>query len=178
MTEKQLVIEGISLGYEGYFDTNALYNFIDRYTRERGWDKQDVLHDIKNKESYRDIYLDLRPSKTISDYAKFMMKIIVNMTHVTDEIIELDGKKIKTNKGKVNITLNGFMMTDYEGDWQSSAKWTFMKTIYDKFIFRSHTEDFENMLKDEVHRLRNEISAFLNIKKHVDSQANRTYDSP
>jgi hypothetical protein len=56
MGEKLVVVKDLKLGYEGYFDSQKLYQLIDRFTQERGYDKNDVLHEVKVKEDGK--YID------------------------------------------------------------------------------------------------------------------------
>lgn len=169
MGEKNLVVEGLTVSYEGYFHCNDLNHLIRRFTRERGYDPKDVMHEVKVKEDGRYIVLDLRPSKAISDYVKFAIQTKISMNKVTDAEIDLDGKKVKINRGSVKVVINGFMFTDYEGDWQSSARAVFFKILFDKFIYKRHVDDFKGILAKDCNLLRNEISSFLNLHKYIKS---------
>lgn len=169
MTEKSIVVEGLTVSYEGYFHSNDLNKLIRRFTKERGYDPVDVMHEVKVKEDGRYIVLDLRPKKDVSDYVKFVIQTKIALNKVTDAEIDIDGKKLKINKGSAKIVINGFMFTDYEGDWQSSPKTVFFKLLFDKFIYKKHTDDFKGMLTKDCNLLRNEISSFLNLHKYIKS---------
>jgi hypothetical protein len=170
MAEKKVVVENIGIAYEGIMDVNAIYNFIDHWVADRGWDKNDVMHEVRNKETHREIFLDLRPAKIISDYVKYQLITKATFSNIVDTEVEIDGKKMKLQKGSVKLAFRGVMITDWEGDLQSNAKVIILKTIYDKFIYRRHMADFEGSLKDEVYRLRNEVSSYLNITKYANSR--------
>lgn len=169
MGEKNLVVDGLTVSYEGYFHCNDLNRLIRRFTESRGYDPKDVMHEVKVKEDGRYIVLDLRPDKKVSDYAKFIVQTKIAMNKVTDAEIEIDGKKVKINHGSVKVVINGYLMTDYEGDWQSSPRAVFMKLLFDKFIYKRHVDDLQGMLKTDCNNLRNEISSFLNLHKYIKS---------
>ena len=167
MGEKRLLVEGLTVSYAGYFHAKELHKLIRRFTAERGYDPHDVLHEVKVKEDGRYIILDMRPDKTVSDYVKFRIQIKLVMDKITDAIIEIDSKKIKINNGSVKATINGFILTDYESDWQTGAKKVFFKLLFDKFIYKKHMDEMDAMLKKDCSLLRHEISSFLNINKYI-----------
>jgi hypothetical protein len=170
MSEKNIVSDAEIISYEGYFSVADIYNLINRWTAERSWDKYDKLHEVKIKEDGRHIDLYLEPNKGISDYAKFIIEIKASFSKVTDVEVEVDGKKMHLQHGSAKISLTGVIVSDYEGDWESSPKFQFLRTIYDKFVYREHTKDMAQMLKDEVKRLKNEITAHLNMNRHIISK--------
>jgi len=166
MTEKKIVVQGVSLSYEGYFDPKYLFNVIKNFTDERGYDWYEDLNEVIVKEDRRHMTLDLKPRKTISDYVKTVIQIKVAMNDITDEEIVLDGKKLMISRGAVKVTMNGIMFSDCEGDWNSKPWMVFINTVKDKFIYRDYQADFEGKLRKDIYRLKNEISAFLNLNKY------------
>lgn len=169
MGEKKIIVDGLTISYEGYFHANDLYRLINKFTLQRGYDPAEVLHELKVKEDGRYTVIDMRPTKSISDYVQFMIQTKIAYNKVTDEMIELEGKQIKINKGSVKIVINGYIFSDYEGNWESSPRAVFFKVFFDKIIFKKQTDDFNSMLKGDCMLLRNEISAFLNLHKYIKS---------
>ncbi|MFT4326734.1 MAG: hypothetical protein ACMXYK_04490 [Candidatus Woesearchaeota archaeon] len=170
MTEKKLVVEGETVSYHGIFNAKELYNLIENFANERGWDRKDYKHEVLNRETHRDIIWDLRPNATISEYAKYEIHIKGSLTNVTDIEVVLDGKKTKMQKGNVKITFVGFLFTEYEKDWQSSAGWYVFRTIIEKFIMKTHMDDYEAMIQKHVSMLKHEVSAYLNLTKYVSAK--------
>lgn len=170
MGEKLIVVKDLTVNYEGYFDSQGLYRLIDRFAMERGYDKNDTLHEVKVKEDGKYIKLDMRPEKTISDHIKFVIRTIIDIEKLTKETITVDGKEIKTNKGKVSIKFVGIVKSDYEGRWKSHPGLVFLKTIMDKYVYGTYDKDYKNMIKKDVFLLKNEISSYLNIHKYTSSE--------
>ena len=167
MAQKQIVVEGQTIAYEGIVDVNKVYSLMESWLNERGWDREDFTHEIKNREDYREIELELKPSKTVSDYVKFRMRIKVLFSKIKDLEVEMDGKKIKTQEGKVSITFMGYIESDVEGDFKSTPKFIILKTLKDKFIHKQSHDEYEAMLRRDVTTMRNEVSAYLNLNKYV-----------
>ncbi len=81
------------------------------------------------------------------------------------EIVE-GKKKLKVDQGRVLIYIDGFIEHDYEHRWDDIPLFVFLRTLYDKFIYKAYTERFEHKLTNDVHSLYNEIEKFLNTSRH------------
>lgn len=167
MGEKLVVLKDLKLGYEGYFDAQALYRLIDSFTGSRNYDKNDVLHEVKLKEDGKYIDLDLRPTKSMSDHVAFIIRLKISIEKMTKEEIVIDGAKRQINKGKISITFYGTIVSDYEGSWEANPRLVFFRTIMDKFVYGNYTKDYKGMLKKDILLLKNEISSFLNLHKYT-----------
>lgn len=177
MTEKRELIGGETIVYDGYFRLADLYSIIEAWVAERGFDKDDKLHEIKVKEEGRYVELDLQPSKQVSEYMKIIAQIRISIKQMTDEEVEIDGKIVKMNKGNIKIIFKASMFTDHEGDWESGPFIQIFQTFFEKFIFKRDIEEFERMAINEVRTLKNEVSAFLNLNKFITPHANVTLNN-
>ena len=118
MSEKKIVVESQVINYEGLFNVRDLYMLIDSLTQQKGYDKVELLNSEQVFSSKKDMVILLDPYKKITDYAKLNLWIKIIMSDIQDVEIEKDGKKIKSNKGKVTIIMQGFLHTDYEHRWE------------------------------------------------------------
>ncbi len=166
MTEKRVVVSGLKLSYSGLFNLEEFYAVFERFIKEMGYDKKEVQHDVKVFEDEKVINLDLRPTRTVSDYVQFLLVIKFNASKVRDVIVNLDGKDVKLQKGDVSVTFNGYVFTDLEGKWMSNALTYFFRVIIDKYIYAGYIKDFDSILKDDVNTLYTEMSSYLNINKY------------
>ena len=53
------------------------------------------------------------------------------------------------------------------GKWEARAEYTMIRTIFDKFLFRSKSKDYEGMVKSDATELKDELSSFLNLNKFL-----------
>src|SRR3989338_2413720 len=166
MTERKIVIDTLQLNYQGLFNMNELYLIIDKWFREKGYDK----YEKKNFEHvYKDgkqIEIEMEPWKKTTDYAKAIIKTNILVTNLKEVVIKKDKFTVKTNQGKILITFMGFLETDYEGRWESKAWVYFLRTMFDQYIYRIHTDKFEGYVAEDVNHLYNTIKAYLNIQKY------------
>jgi len=173
MTERRLVVDHLKLSYEGLFNVQELYLLIDRWVREKGFDKREVRNQEHVKPTGKYIELELQPWKKITDYARHVIKINLVLLHIKDVIVEQEGKRYKMQSGKINITLDGYLDTDYEDRWEQKPFYFFLRTIFDKFVYRTYSADFENLLIENVTQLQQALKSFLNLYRYSFGAAQR-----
>jgi len=81
------------------------------------------------------------------------------------EILDND-KKLKLDQGKVIMYLDGFIEHDYEHRWEMTPILQFLRTIFDKFIYKFYTERFEQRITYEMHQLYDNLESYFNMYKH------------
>ena len=69
-------------------------------------------------------------------------------------------------KGDVEIIMSAFLETDYASHWEKNPVYFFMRTIYDKMLFRVHIEKFESVLKDDALHLKSIIKSYLKLYRY------------
>ncbi len=163
MGERFFVIEGLSLKYDGLFSISELYKLIDEWFQRHGYEKVEKRNAEQVLETGKNIELVIEPEKFVSDYLKFTIRLKILVEDAKEVRIEQDGIKKNMNKGAVDIGFQGFLITDWEGRWEQKPSYFFWRTIFDKFVFKSHIKEYEGKLATDVHQLHNELKAFLNL---------------
>ena len=166
MVETQIIVDGETIAYEGLFDAHELFMLIDSFFHEKHWDKREIQSLEKVEPQGKIVELELQPYKKITDYVRYVIRIFIRMRNITEVEIEKDGHKIRLNKGLVNITFDGFLETDYEGRWEAKPMYIFIRTIFDKFIYKVYTGRFEAELVDTVNMLKSQIKSYLNLARY------------
>jgi hypothetical protein len=166
MSEKKLVIDQLKLTYEGIFDLNGLYRNIDAWFYEKGYDKWEHKNYEQVLPSGKDIEIELLPWKKITDYFKNIIKVRMKFTTIKDVEIEKEGVRLKLNQGKVMIIFDGYLESDYEQKWEGRPLFFFIRTIFDKYIFKGYFSQYEKWLVNDVYDLHGRIQKFLNIYRY------------
>ena len=83
--------------------------------------------------------------------------MILIIKHVKDK------KKLKIGHGRVLVYFDGYMELDFEHYGDNRPVLTFLRTIYDKFIFKAYTERFEQRLTHDMTHLYHHVMKFLNM---------------
>jgi hypothetical protein len=164
--EIQHVALGMQVNYEGIFSLSDLLTMIDSYLRRKGYAKKVESHNEKFTEKGKSLNLRLRPFKKVKSN-KLEIQLWININELTDIQKKIDGININMNKGKVNIVIDCFVLFDMRGKWEARAEYTFIRTLFDKFLFKSKSKDYEGMVKTDAVELKNEIASFLNLNKFL-----------
>lgn len=168
MTEYKNLTFGETFKYKGLIDVKGLYRLIDKWFAENGYDKLEVWNFEEVYEDGKQITLKLHPYKKISDYIKIEIRILVLLSKLKETIIEQDGVKNKLMKGEASFKFDTFVVTDYEGHWSGKPFYFFIKTLMDKFVYRSYTERYEDTLMKDKDKIKREIKSFLNMTRFGD----------
>ncbi|MCP3683956.1 MAG: hypothetical protein GY861_14830 [bacterium] len=176
MSERKLVVDHLKLTYDGLFNITMLYRTIDNWFMENGFDKREVRNQEHLKPDGKYIEIELQPWKKITDYARHVIKVQIKMLRIQDVEVEQDGLKVKVQKGRVNIIFDSYLDTDYEGRWEMKPFYFFLRTVFDKFVYRTYTSQFEDLLVEKTSNLFATIKAFLNLHKYEFGVAVRASD--
>jgi len=166
MSEKKIVVDHLTIEYNGLYDINELYSLIDEYLKEKGYNKFEKRNIEQITASGKHIELELSPWKTVSDYAKIWMKITILMTNVKEVEVEKDGIKVKLNQGNVHIVIDGYVQTDYENRWENNPVFVFMRTIIDKYVITRYIQSWDGEITDDVMHLHSNVKSFLNLYRY------------
>lgn len=164
--EIQHVATGMGVTYEGIFNYSDLIVFIESFFKKRGYTKHVLGHNEKVTKKGKEINLRLRPYREKKGN-KMEVQVWLNISNMVDIKKKVDGINLNLNKGKVKITIDCFVQTDVRGKWEARAEYTFIRTIFDKFLFRSKGKDYEGMVKADAVDLKNELKSLLNLNKFL-----------
>ena len=165
MSEKKLYLDGLELNYEGLFDLKALLKTIDGLVKQRGYGKGEKRREELIRAGGREFSMELRPVKKKTDYFVLMVKMRISITNMTDVEVVKDDARTIMNKGKVNILFDAWTTTDYELRWEQKPLFYFLRNLFERGIYKFHTDRYSDELIDDTHFIYNNIKAFLNLGK-------------
>lgn len=166
MAETRIVIDKLRVQYEGILSIPELYQLIDNWLREKGYDKAERKNVEKVTPKGKQIELVLQPWKKITDYAKIVISVRFVAEDITEVEIERDGAKIHMNQGKVSLVFDGWLVTDYDSKWEGKPIFYFLRQIFDRYIYKPYTMGYEGAVAKDVSDLHGEIKAFLNLYRY------------
>ena len=167
MGERRLVVDHLRVKYEGLFDLFELYKLIDSWLREKAFDKREVRNQEHVRQDGKYVELVLMPWKKISDYARHVVRMEIRAFKLKEVIVTMDGRKVKMNKARLDIIIDAYLDTDYEGRYETKPFYFFIRTIFDKFVYRTYSTQFEELLVENVSQLHSTIKSFLNLYGHT-----------
>jgi hypothetical protein len=165
MSEKNLYLDGLELDYEGTFDIKELLKTIDGLIKQRGYSKGEKRREEVIREKGKAFSMELRPVKKKTDYFVLMIKMRIHITDMTDVEVIKDDMKTMMNKGKVSILFDAWTTTDYEFRWEKKPLFYFLRNLFERTIYKFHTDRFAGELVEDTRFIMNNIRAFLNLGK-------------
>ena len=163
MAEKEVVIsEGLE--YRGIFNFSGFYEFAYHWLKEEGYEVVEDKYQEKVTGNSREIAVDWKAGKPVSDYFKAEIDVRILILGATDVEVEIEGVRKKMNKGKIELKFKGSLVKDPESEWEGSPFFRFLRGMYNKFIIGKNIEQQEDQLKEDVQDLNEEIKAFLEIQ--------------
>ncbi len=166
MPEQRLIIDHLRLGYEGIFNITELYQLIDQFFKEKGFDKKELRNVEMVKPDGKYIEIELMPWKKITDYARHIIRVEMKLFNVKEVEIERDGRKVRMNTGRVNFVIDAYLQTDWESKWETRPLYFFIRTMVDKFIYKSYTNLYEGLLVETTNQLYSLLKSFLNLYRY------------
>ncbi len=177
MGEIKLVVPGRQLSYSGIFDGKELYRLIKGQLGDFGYDNWvEKEHTEKHTKTHKQVEITYFPVLTVSDYIKLHIGIDIKYMNLKDITVEYKGKKIKAQEGDLSLEFKGYMVTDYEKNWEkgkskysgikSVSNYFFIRTIMDKFILNRYHSKYEKILSDQIRETYNNVREYLNTTKH------------
>ncbi|MBW3018719.1 hypothetical protein KY329_00855 [Candidatus Woesearchaeota archaeon] len=166
MVERHLVIDDKRIKYGGVFDARGLFDVIKTWANDKGYWLVEKGHSESLKQGGKFIEFNLYPVfKKLTDYAKSIFKIKIQMSEVKDVVVEQDGRKVKLQDGKVNIRIDANLETDYEGKWETKPLLYFLRTVFEKYVFTPSMVKFDARIREDAEVLETHLKSFLNLGK-------------
>ena len=166
MAERRLVIDHMTLTYEGLFDLHELYTLINQWLKDKGFDLREQRNQEQVRQSGKFIEVEMLPWKKITDYARHVIRLNIRVLSMKDAVVEEDGKRVKLNKGMIKLVMDGYLDTDYEDRWESKPFYFFIRTLFDKFVYSTYSTQYEELLVENCLQLHSTIKAFLNLYQY------------
>ena len=147
----------------GYWKYTSVYEMLFSWLKDHGYKVSEDEYTEKLQGNGKEILISWTASKEVTDYFEYQIKLDWHILGMTDTEVEVDGKKTKTNKGKIKITFIGNIIKDYEKRWEDKAMWKMLRGIYENYIIRSTVDEYEGDLEDDVRDIIKDFKAFLRI---------------
>ncbi len=166
LAERTVVIDKLRLTYEGLFSVLELYNLINNWLEQKNYDKREIKNVEVIKPEGKYIELELLPWKKYTDYVKSEIRFRILMSEVKEVEVEKDGVKVKLNQGRIQFVFDGYLTTDYENRWENKPTFFFIRTVWDKFVYKPFTVGYQNMVRSDVKDIHTQIKSSLNLYRY------------
>ena len=133
--------------YDGLMDFKEFYKFCYQWlTEEAGLDVAENKYAENISGDSKNIKVEWGGSRKVTDYFKFQVGVVFEVLNLTSVEITQEGKKIKMNKGSVEVSIKGTLVKDYDGKFEQTSTQKFMRSIYEKWVIYSRIKEYEGKL--------------------------------
>jgi hypothetical protein len=164
MVEEDKVFDN-KMKYDGILTFSKFYQFAYDFLRDEigllvseGKYKEKLAGDAKNLE------IVWTGVKEVTDYFKFQIKVEFKIIGLTNIELTEDGKKIKTNKGSVEMKVQGILLKDYKSKFEKNGFQKFLRGIYEKAVIYSRIDQMEENLIIECEKFLSQVKAYLDLE--------------
>ena len=165
MVARKVLSFGESFNYKGIIESKKLYNLINKWLEQRGYDLLETMNSEHVYPDGKQILIDMEPYNEISDYAKVILHIIIDMRKLKEKTIKHKDKKEKVMTGEATFTFHTYLETDRDGLFQSDPLMFFFKTIMERFLYKSYDQQYSEEVIRDKNELMREIKSFLNMNQ-------------
>jgi hypothetical protein len=167
MSELRIIVDHMQLEYSGLFELNNFFKMIDAWLFERLYEKRTNKNFEENTPNGKFIEWEIASWRKMTDYVRNIIKMRVLMYDLKKVEATRDKEKVKLTQGKVIIYFDGYIEFDYLHVWDEHPVLHFLRTLYDKFIFKAYTERFEQRITYDVHHIYDMTEKYFNMyRKH------------
>ena len=165
--------------YKDIFEIKQFYQFLREYLKSNEWYDEEEGPPSEHWEAYygeridqkgaREIWFNWRLAKNPmgSPMIRYYIDIDFHCLGIVNAEIIKDGKKIKANKGEVEMKMWAYVeekfLKEFEGHWfLGQVKDIFAHRVYDKEVYQRRKE-----LYQELYTLTSYIKQWLKMKRHL-----------
>ncbi|MEK6827586.1 MAG: hypothetical protein AABX99_03835 [Nanoarchaeota archaeon] len=164
MAEKDKVFAN-KTKYDGIFSFDKFYKFCyDWLKEETGLFLSEKKYKEKLSGDSKNIEIEWSGTKEVTDYFKFEIEVAFKVVGLTNVEISEGTKKIKTNKGSVEISIKGNLVRDYKGKFEKTGFQKMLRGIYEKMVIPERIEQMQGKINSDCDEFLSQTKAYLDLE--------------
>lgn len=165
MVEKKHIVNELKLSYNGPLSIEEFYREVENWMSEKGMQK-----DIKRKSEDvsskgKKIEWEIEAWEKITGQVKQVVRLRVLFNNVKEIKIKRKGHNVKINQVDALIFIDGFLETDLSQQWHQNPLFFFLRTLYDKYIWKIWSERHDDAVVEDCYDLHKRLKAFFSLSK-------------
>jgi hypothetical protein len=164
MVEKDKLFSN-KMKYDGIFSFESFYKFCYGWlTDETGLLLSEKKYKEKLSGDSKNIEVEWAGTKELTDYFKFEMEVSFKLVGLTNVEVNEGTKKIKANKGSIEITIKGNLLRDYKGKFEKNAIEKFLRGIYEKMVISARIDQMQEKIIVDCEEFLAQAKAYLDLE--------------
>jgi len=160
----------ITVKIEQPFHLKNLYIFMHNWLEENGFidmdegsDKWEILY-LEKVGATKEYWIEWELRRPVEGNTYYRNRLNIKFHLVYGKKVEVmyEGHKVKLDHGELEVTMHGWLETDYDKKWQKHWFLKKFKNLYDQRIFK---EEFYGQHETNLYRLMYELQGL--IKKYM-----------
>ncbi len=160
-------IASVTLKQKSIFDMGDYYKFLYQLITSLGYIVNEDDYSQKDTPSGKEIEFHWTCEMEVDDYTKFKIWIECKVRGLQDVQVVREGIKEKKNKGEVELTIKGHILTDYKDRWEKNPVLKFLKGFYDRYLYKPTFEGYIEKIWENVYLIENEVKAFFELPRFM-----------
>ena len=158
----------VTLRYQGVFDFDGLYAAVIGWAKNYGymWHEVDYKHKVPTPDGAEQ-EMKWILTKNVTDYVSYSMDINIHFWDMKEPTIEIKGKKKSVVSAKVEIIINGLVITDWQKKFKGGKIVSKLGQWYELLV----TKDIESVYYDTLYYRTWNLHAIM--KKYFDMQSKK-----
>jgi hypothetical protein len=162
MAQKDMIYSG-KVAQSGYWNYGEVYGMLYNWLKDSGYNVAESSYKEKLVGNGKEINIEWEAGKKVTDYFQYKITLSWQIIGMKDAEVEMDGKKVKTNKGDLAISFKAFLVKDYESRWEDKPMWKFLRGVYEQYVIRKTVDGYAGGLDEEISDMISDLKAFLRI---------------
>jgi hypothetical protein len=163
MAEKDKLFSS-KIKYNGVVNFADFYKFCYEWLRdEMGIPISENKYSEKIAGEAKNIEIEWNGIRNVTDYFRFEIKVSFRVGGLTNVEITENGRKIKTNKGSIEVGVSGNLVRDYSGKFEKSGFQKFLRGVYEKSVIHERVEEYQGKIIEDCDEFLSQAKAYLDL---------------
>lgn len=125
-----------NIRFKGVFDYDGLMQLVYDWMDRRKFKIIEKIYKHKGGAAGWEFERELEGTRKVTDYIKYVITVAIHTWDTKEVEVIKDGKKMKLNKGRLEIKMNIGIELDYAGRWESSEAMEKVRNFFHSYIIK------------------------------------------
>lgn len=185
---KTQTIRQFSLNYKHIFSMEYLYKMLHEWLLEEGYNGESDMGRSDNwmerlylermqTPTAKQIWIWWRPYKEWSKLVKFQLNVDFHGLYVQPHELVVNGTKVKTNKGEIEVFITARMTVDPKKEWNDHffLKNKYIQNFYLNRIYKKRLEMAENQLIKDSARMLGAVKQYMQLESWLPEYTGKAF---
>ena len=161
MAYSDFIERGNTTSFKGLFQLDSIYKEICKWAKKNRYELDEKQYRCDRDHGEETLVIILELKKKVNDYAKLGLDITINATGIKN----IKAKNKVMQEGDVSISIDSYILRDYDDVWSRKFLNRFLRECFDKFIAPGRFDADCNECKKDLKDLKNMLKDFFNAPK-------------